>query len=199
MFVSAVAEARGLTAESIREQAARVYSAQDAVEVGLADEITTFELALAHGSGLPSYNQSQMSEDISMDNELVAAITAERQRIRSILSSSAAVGRTALASHLALHTDMSEEDAVATLGSSPAVADASEDMASKLEAALDENADLRAAAASAQAKAIDNLAGAGIAHGSGADANQMSAEEARLAEVRSNARAAFGNRARFIA
>ena len=70
-----------------------------------------------------------MSDDKQPDNKDLAdkAKKSERQRINSILSCEESEGRSKLASHLALNTELSVEDAQGILASSPLEQAAKED------------------------------------------------------------------------
>jgi len=147
LFIETVAKGRsGLTPQAIRDLEAATKMGADAVALGLADEVGTFETALAGIPGARSGRSSNAGR-ISMETAtatapvaltqadvdtartaghaagieagkaegLVAGATAERARIKTILSGDEAKGREASAQHLAFATDMTAEAATAVL------------------------------------------------------------------------------------
>lgn len=148
-FLSAVASGRGsrLTADAARATEARVLIGQEAINAGLADRMGTFEEVLAElqrpiNSGKSKQEMSGMGANnentnggISLDAHnaalstaraegMAAGATAEKARIKSIMTSEAAKGREATAQTFALDTDMSADDAVKVLATTPAIAPA---------------------------------------------------------------------------
>lgn len=147
IFVSTVARNRGLDESAVRDTQALTYGASDAISVGLADEVLPFEDAVAAFSGAlnddPDDDPDQNPGDQSMtkptssspveqetnasQDQLDAAraegrtegATAERTRIQSILNCEAAANRGAVASHLALNTNMPAEEAISILQVTP--------------------------------------------------------------------------------
>lgn len=68
---------------------------------------------------------------------LKAGATAERERVKTIVTHADAAGRTDLATHLAFETDMSAEAATALLGKSPKVSVADPKGKTALEQAME--------------------------------------------------------------
>jgi signal peptide peptidase SppA len=198
MFVNAVAESRGMSADSVRSTEARMYSGAAAVKAGLADQVGTLSSTLESfaASAPRSYPSMSIQGENGMTEEEMRA--EERARISAIVGGDAANGREALAHHFAFNTNMSADDALAAMSVAPIAAPAepsSVEPSAELAAALAENAALKAAAGSDQAKALAALAadGAGVA-GDAAEPNQTSPEaalQARATEAAANARAFF--------
>lgn len=141
MFVALVARNRGLDEKVVRDTEARCYMAQDALALGLIDEVATPEQAVTNfiygPSGLdddepledetmsaPNKSTTKpetQNADTQPDNgaELSAArtgaATAERDRIAGIMNCDAAKDRPKLANHLAFSTSMSVEAATEML------------------------------------------------------------------------------------
>ena len=150
LFVETVAAGRrGVSPKAIRATEARTFIGAEAVAVGLADDVGTFESALAdltRGAGRLS---TSIPKGTSMDNTKGApqadagtdnattsapapapveaapappapdAAAAEQNRIRAILTGEAAKGRETLAQHLAFNTRMSPDEAKGVLGAAP--------------------------------------------------------------------------------
>lgn len=148
VFIAKVAANRGVDTETVMQNFGQgdVLVGQAAVTAGLADRIGSFEGLIAELQS-PAYGTAQTqlaaagateinaSGDIVMDKNEVAekfpdvaaafrqegtasGITAERARIKGILASEEADGRTELAQELAFGTDMPVEGAVALLSKS---------------------------------------------------------------------------------
>lgn len=148
VFIAKVAANRGVDTETVMQNFGQgdVLVGQAAVTAGLADRIGSFEGLIAELQS-PAYGTAQTqlaaagateinaSGDIVMDKNEVAekfpeaaaalrqegtasGITAERARIKGILASEQADGRTELAQELAFGTDMPVEGAVALLSKS---------------------------------------------------------------------------------
>lgn len=158
VFVEHVAAARGIDAAKVRSTEAGIFSAQEAVDLGLIDEVASFDEALAMlaeriTSGITVSSSRQVgasatsnTKGTDMDTkqngtpatttaitpeQLTAAraegvtagkadgikdgASAERARIKSIMTSDAAKDRPSLANHLAFDTDMGVEQATAML------------------------------------------------------------------------------------
>jgi len=134
-FVGLVVEHRGLTDKAVRATEARTYSAKDALSLGLIDAIATpkeaFNAFLAELSGSttttserkdamsaaatePGANAKAHTKE-DLDAAASAARTAERQRVKDIQGSDEAKGKTKLANHLSMNTEMSVADAKAVL------------------------------------------------------------------------------------
>ncbi|WP_242137027.1 S49 family peptidase [Sphingomonas sp. TREG-RG-20F-R18-01] len=146
IFVAAVARSRGLGESVIREDLkAYCYTATQAVSNGLADKIGSLEDATSAFAGfLDDLSDTQGEEAMTtpvtavdqaaIDTAVATAIAAERaaaadaaatavaadrERQKAITGHAEAEGRGALASHFALNTSMSVEDAVASLKAAP--------------------------------------------------------------------------------
>jgi ClpP class serine protease len=148
-FVSLVAANRpGMSDQAVRATEARTYLGQDAIDVGLADRITTLDAVLAELSQ-PARGANSTRRGFAMSKPVEtapmaiagisqadhdAAVEAARvegkkvghaeatARIRSILGSEEARGREAQAMVLALDTAMGPEDAAKVLDASPKAA-----------------------------------------------------------------------------
>lgn len=150
LFVASVAAGRPqFSDDAIRATEARTFLGEEAVKLGLADAIGSFEDALA---GPPQTRRHQPTEKTAMTEQttpvattpapavttlaqaldqsdtklreahasgLTEGATAERTRIKAILGSDAAKGRTALAEHLAYETDWTPVAATAMLEKAP--------------------------------------------------------------------------------
>ena len=86
MFVSAVARNRGLNEQDVRDTEARVYKGSKAKEIGLVDEITTFEALIQElASGRVSYKETP--KGITMDKEKIedseVEVSAEIQKLKA--------------------------------------------------------------------------------------------------------------------
>lgn len=145
LFVATVAQGRrGMSPKSIRDTEARTFIGAEAVKVGLADDVGTFESVLAElsrASGrIPSPNRStQMSEtktapdansgitqaqlDAAVATARADATAAERGRISAILALDEAKGREKAALAIAM-TGATVEQAKAVLSASPKEAEA---------------------------------------------------------------------------
>lgn len=136
IFTSTVARNLGLDEEIVRNTEALTFSADEAIEIGFADEILATDEALAGFSGLSATpGEIVMSENSEVQQESAKAdqaaldsaraegrnegATAERERIQAILGCDEAKPRSALAFHLAMNTDQSVESAKGILAASP--------------------------------------------------------------------------------
>lgn len=154
-FLRTVAKGRGsrMTAETARKTEARTFIGSDAVRVGLADRVGTFESVLAELStraaakGRPtSHKGASMSDQTGApaaenagiskadhDREVASArasghkagATEASARIKAILTHDAAKGRETQAQVLAFETDMAPEAAVKVLEASARAAGSS--------------------------------------------------------------------------
>jgi ClpP class serine protease len=131
-------------AAAIRGTEARTFLGKDAVDRGLADSVGTFESALADISrglartmSIPTkgkkwtrpkvhppptrafHCRSQAAVTKARPKAAAEAGKAAQARIKSILGSDEAKGRTEMANHLAFETDMSAEASIALLAKSP--------------------------------------------------------------------------------
>jgi capsid assembly protease len=125
-FLETVAEGRGarLTAEAARATEAQVFVGQQAIDMGLADRIASFDQVLTElqtaQTGPKTAPAGARMETEPMSEEQIAAARAEGQtaataRIGAILQSDEAKGRATLANHFAFNTDMSADAAKAAL------------------------------------------------------------------------------------
>ncbi len=149
LFVKTVSAGRkGMSASAIRGTEAKTFLGKEAVDRGLADSVGTFESALAdisrglarttsipkgkkmdQNEGAPAANAGISLSDheaavakAKNDGKTEAAAAAgqlARTRIKSILGSDEAKGRTDMANHLAFETEMSAEASIALLAKSP--------------------------------------------------------------------------------
>lgn len=149
-FVSSVAAGRGqrLSADQARATEARMFIGAEAVKLGLADRVGSFEnvladltaastgkrqsieqtgaIQMAHNEGVSAAetaeNQVEANEahlDVVAEDAFVAGTEAERARIGAIIRSSEAEGRADLALSLALDTSLSVIEAEKVLAASP--------------------------------------------------------------------------------
>lgn len=139
-FVNLVARNRGLDSKVVYDTEAQVYSAKEAMQLGLIDEVAPPQEAVTSFFNVLSGTDSNGKEtsmskqetpgaestaaapeqEANVQTEAQAATpvaaqpdakAAERQRIQGILSCEEAAERSALANHLALNTDLSVEAA----------------------------------------------------------------------------------------
>lgn len=161
IFTSTAARNLGISESAVRETEALTYGAEEAISIGFAHEVKPFDEALAAYSGeaedheeeedeMPKPNDQEQAtfSQADLDNAraegraegkaegMKEGATAERARIDGILASEEAKTRPALASHLALKTQQSVEDAKGLLAVSAA---------EKTEAAKPAGADFNAA------------------------------------------------------
>lgn len=136
-FVALVARNRGLDEKVVRDTEARTFSADEALALNLIDEVATPTQAVASFITGPSGSsneansmktgqtatttqpdqtaaQQDANQQMSVD-AAAAAKTAERTRLAGIMGCELAAANPALANHLAFNTDMTVEDAVATM------------------------------------------------------------------------------------
>ena len=117
-FVESVARNRNLSVEAVKDTQARCYSADDALALGLIDSVASPIEAIRAFLG----SHSEASNDETTGDslmELNEAKQAERQRVGAIIGHPNAKGREAMATHLALNTEMSVDDAAALLAVAP--------------------------------------------------------------------------------
>jgi len=125
VFLDAVAAGRGkrMTRDGAKETEARVYSARDALALGLIDAVATPQAAFAsfvnqeHPRAMTETTQAQASGDAAPDAAAIQA--AERARVAGILAHAEAEGRGKLATHLATSTAMSVDEAAGILAAAP--------------------------------------------------------------------------------
>ncbi len=135
IFTATVARNLNISEDVVRGTEAQTYSAPEAVELGLAHAISSFNEAItgfASGETVTDEDDSmsdQEKADIAAKEKADAAnaaraegttqgATAERTRISAIMNCEEAKGRSTLANHLAMNTGTSPEDAKAILGAS---------------------------------------------------------------------------------
>lgn len=132
IFVSTTARNLGIDEQIIRDTEALTYSAEEAVELGLAHEVRAFDEALtAFSGGLSTTAGEETMSDANQTPEAMQAgldaaraegrkegALAERERIQGIQGSDEAKARPALASHIAMNTNMSVEEAKGLLAAS---------------------------------------------------------------------------------
>lgn len=147
VFVSSVARNRAMDEEAVRATEALCYSADDAISVGLADSVASFDDAVAafaadltaieeedemaeanaiqtvqanHEAAIASLNAQHATALTTARAEGKAEGAAEMQtRCKTILNAEEAKGRTEQATYLALETDMPVDKAVGLLNASP--------------------------------------------------------------------------------
>ena len=86
MFIDAVAEARGLDKKAIRDTQARVYGGKEAVKIGLADGIRTYESVLKEMSA-PTFTTKTGMKMEQTDIDKLAADVADLQATATKLQS----------------------------------------------------------------------------------------------------------------
>lgn len=130
VFVGTVARNRDMDPEDVRATEALTYTATQALEAGLADEIGSLDDAVAAFAADLSTDAedetmsgiTQEAHDAALAGARTEAETAGRgaganaakTRIKAILGSEEAKGRTELAEHLAFDSDLPAEAAVAS-------------------------------------------------------------------------------------
>jgi len=139
-FAELVATGRKMDVKAIMDTEARTYRADDALSLGLIDAVATPQMAvqafLDELSGstvqLSTTKEPEMADQETTkpgaDNastqqqaaDAAQVRAAERARISGIQGSEEAKGREKLASHLAMNTEMSVDDAKAILAAAPA-------------------------------------------------------------------------------
>ncbi|MCV0427815.1 MAG: S49 family peptidase [Roseibium sp.] len=144
-FVALVTEHRGVDAQAIRDLQANLLFSDEALDVGLADQVGTFDEVLEdlsrarvgrkisqqRGLSMSGNNQAPDASASGINQEQLDSATAtarsegekagaesERGRIKAILDSDEAKGREDLARHFAFNTDQSPEAANAALAKS---------------------------------------------------------------------------------
>lgn len=129
-FVATVGEGRGrrLSASAAQKTEARTFIGADAVKAGLADRIGSLDDVLAELNRPSRARTSSQPKGTSTmhygepdPSALAAARTAERARIKSILTLPEAQGRQSSAMAFALDSDMAPEAAKAALSGIPVV------------------------------------------------------------------------------
>ena len=130
MFVAIVARNRGMDEQAVRDTEALTYLSDDALKIGLADDVGPLVDSLAafaaevntEGAMLMS-NADKSADTSAMDTARAegtkAGASAERERIKAILESPEASNRADAARNIALNTDMTSEQAVSLLKTLP--------------------------------------------------------------------------------
>lgn len=144
-FATAVAEYRGLDLSAVLGTEAAVFSAKDAMGLGLVDELSDPMHAMAlfgddvrgadkkkGSSTTKAEHQLNETEGDAMTEQEISALRAEaaeaeRTRISAIIASDEAKGREGLANHFAFKTNLDPEAAVAAMMASPKTEAKSED------------------------------------------------------------------------
>lgn len=187
-FVDLVARNRGLESQAVRDTEADTFRPSEALSMGLIDAVQPPSEAilafLSEISGSQTNQETTMAKDVTAPGaESAAALTeeqiaaqatkaaqdaavsarsAERQRIADITGSDEAKDKGALANHLALHTDMSVEQAKEILAAAaPTPVAAAPAAKNPLEAAMEATgggAGLEPGAESAAAGPTDRVA-----------------------------------------
>ncbi len=128
MFVSTVANNRGMSDDAVRETEADVYDAEESIEVGFADRIGDFRTELVslgtantRGIAMSKENETPTIDAAKVESD---ARIAERKRFSTVMSSEHYAGREELAGHLLENSEMSAEQIAATLEKSPKVEEA---------------------------------------------------------------------------
>ena len=128
-FVKLVSKNRGIDKEAVIKTQAACYTANEAVELGLIDDVATVEQVFF------KLNMKESNMTVDTTNQPASTTdtgaSAERQRIQSILSCDVAVHQQALASHLAFNTSMSVEEATGILAAANVQSNATKQEAEK--------------------------------------------------------------------
>lgn len=133
IFVSTVARNRGLSEEAVRETEALTYGAEEAVKLGLADAVGSFDDAVAAFASELSdqpggYTMSTNADDnaavtaaadAARSEGLKEGASAERARIKGIICSDQAKTRVSASVNIALNTNLSTEEALSLLDTLP--------------------------------------------------------------------------------
>lgn len=214
-FASAVADNRGLDVSVVMGTEARGFSADDALALGLIDELSDPMHALslfdstarggddkeerpkdrkkASDNTPKALSKTEPKGDKKMEEQELAAIkeeaaVAERARVAAIVNSDEAKGREGLAAHFAFKTSMAPEDAIAAMTASPKT----EAKQEKAETKPDASASAREAfAESMQATQNPNI-GAGDPVGGGATAASSNPDIDAAASIMKSFGMAFG-------
>lgn len=140
VFVSTVARNRGMDASAVKATEALTYSAEEAIEIGLADEVGPLDDAVAAFAAdltatsegdeqMADYTKAQFEEGVAAATAagktegkaegMKEGATAERTRIAAILDSAEAKDRPAAARMLAFDTDKDPAAVAASLAKLP--------------------------------------------------------------------------------
>lgn len=129
-FADIVATGTGMDIKAVLDTEAQTYRGQDAVNIGFADAVQAPDDALAelaeHGrekrKGKKTFATTQPTQEPTMSEEntqTTASASDVKARVKAILASTEAQGRTELAEHLAFDTELSAEEATAILAKAP--------------------------------------------------------------------------------
>lgn len=139
MFTALVAENLGMDEQKVRDTKSRIYRAEEALSLGLIHAVATPNQAVQaffdelSGSTLQLRNEGvsmttatqepgadqQAAHQAAVSTAASEARIAERARVAGITGCEEAKGRTALANHLAMNTDMSVDAAKGVLAVAP--------------------------------------------------------------------------------
>lgn len=133
MFAERVAKCRGISVDAVLKTEALTYLGASAIDVGLADNVVScidFIDNLSHSGGSNFNLESNMTKEehekalasaqaTSLDQGVAEGGAAMQTRIKGIMESEEANGRTDLAAHMAYDTQMTVEEATAMLAKSP--------------------------------------------------------------------------------
>lgn len=134
VFVSTVARNLSISEEVVRGTEALTFSAQDAIEIGLAHSVSSFDEALAAFNGgttatvieevtMSTTEQTQAASAAELEAARAEGITvgakAERERIQGILALDEAASRRTQAFNIAMKTELTVEAAKDLLASFP--------------------------------------------------------------------------------
>lgn len=135
IFVSTTARNLNIDEAAVRETEAQCYSATEALAIGFAHEVRSFDEALAAFAGesgnpageteMPKEKEQEQASVTQADLNKARAegvaqgVAAEQARISGILASEEAKNRPTMSMHLALKTQQSVDEAVALLAVSP--------------------------------------------------------------------------------
>lgn len=141
-FVSLVATNRGMNVQKVRDTKSRIYSADEALSLGLIDavsspieaasaflsELSGSTIQLQQGANMSTATtgpdaktpaQIEAEQTAAREKAASEARVAERARVSGIMGCEEAKGRESLANHIAMNTDMSLDAAKAMLAASP--------------------------------------------------------------------------------
>lgn len=93
LFVASVASVRPMTEQAVRDTEARVYLGAQAVEIGLADEVGSFETALAELNGGSGRNPNPKGNRMTTSNNNPAATTFTQADVDAAVTKALAAGR----------------------------------------------------------------------------------------------------------
>lgn len=127
LFTSTVSRNLEIPQDEVKGTQARVYGAEEAIEIGFAHRVGTLSTELK-AQRKDGRTRPKKSQEIQMNDEekaqlrsegVTAGARAEQERIKGIMTHASAVGRETLAQHLAYNTQMSVEDSAKMLEASP--------------------------------------------------------------------------------